>query len=129
MMTIQTNRKDHDGLRAFIEDETMTHDPAKRQHVPRDADPVISFFQIYDARSQGKKSAGQAGGLTAEQLNVARLRLSKLTEAELLTAYNTALKLCRMQNGTPPRAASIQYFMACWKEMERRRRAAAKTSS
>jgi len=95
--------------------------------VPRDSDPAIGFFQIY--RPQGNESAGQAGGLTPEQLKVARLRLSKMTEAELLMAYNAALKLCRMQSGTPPRAAAIQYFMACWKEMQRRRRAVAETQS
>jgi hypothetical protein len=58
--------------------------------------------------------------LTAEELKASRIRLSKMTETELLTAYDAALEMCRLDNGLPPRAAFIQQFIASWKEIQRR---------
>jgi hypothetical protein len=63
--------------------------------------------------------------LTAEELKAARIRLSKMTQAELVHAYNAALHLCQLDEGVPPRAAFIQQLVASWKEMQRRQKAKA----
>ena len=61
--------------------------------------------------------------LTAEELKAARIRLSKMTEAELVQAYASALDICRLDCGTPPCAAFIQQLVASWKELQLRQRA------
>ncbi len=58
--------------------------------------------------------------LSGEELKAARIRLSKMTESELMKAYDTALEMCRLDNGFPPRAAFIQQLIASWKEIQRR---------
>jgi hypothetical protein len=60
--------------------------------------------------------------LTAEELKAARIRLSGMPEAELVKAYNAALKMCQLERGAPPPAAFIQQLVASWKEMHRRRK-------
>ena len=61
--------------------------------------------------------------LTAEELSALRIRLSKMTEAELVKAYNAALEMCRLDRGVPPRAAFIQQLVASWKELQRHQKA------
>jgi hypothetical protein len=58
--------------------------------------------------------------LTAEDLRALRVRLSKMTDAELAKAYNAALHMCQLDRGVPPRAAFVQQLVAAWKEMQRR---------
>ena len=77
--------------------------------------------------SDGPRSAPHAPSepwldrpLSAEELKATRIRLSKMTETELMTAYDAALELCRLDNDLPPRAAFIQQLVASWKEMQRR---------
>ena len=61
--------------------------------------------------------------LTAEELKAARIRLSRLTDTELVKAYDAALEMCRLDRGVPPRAAFIQQLVASWKELQRRQKA------
>jgi len=61
--------------------------------------------------------------LSADELKAARIRLAKLTDADLMRAYDAALEICRLDKGVPPRAAFIQQLVASWKEMQRRQRA------
>ena len=61
--------------------------------------------------------------LTAEELKAARIRLSKMTDAELVKAYNAALEMCRLDRSRLPRAAFIQQLVASWKELQLRQRA------
>ena len=60
--------------------------------------------------------------LTAEELKAARIRLSRMTETELMKAYDSALEMCRPDSGFPPRVAFSQQLVAAWKEMQRRGR-------
>jgi hypothetical protein len=60
--------------------------------------------------------------LTAEELKAERSRLSRLTDADLVKAYDAALDMCRPDKGVPPRAAFIQQLVASWKELQRRSR-------
>ena len=59
--------------------------------------------------------------LTAQELKELKARLSKMTQAELVKFYDAALEMCRLDSGTPPRAAFVQQLVATWKEMQRRR--------
>ena len=63
--------------------------------------------------------------LTAEELRAARIRLSRLTDTDLIGAYDAALEMCRQDRGVPPRAAFIQQLVASWKELQRRQKAKA----
>ncbi len=56
--------------------------------------------------------------LTTEELKDLRIRLSKMTQYELMKFYDDALSLCRLENGAPPRAAFIQQLVAAWKVMQ-----------
>ena len=40
--------------------------------------------------------------LTAEELKAARIRLSRLTDTDLVRAYDAALEICRLDRGVPP---------------------------
>ncbi len=63
--------------------------------------------------------------LTAEELKAARIRLSRLTDTDLVKAYDAALEMCQLDRGVPPRAAFIQQLVASWKELQRRQKAKA----
>lgn len=63
------------------------------------------------------------GPLTAEELRATRIRLSNMTETELVKAYGSALDLCKLDRGMPPRAAFVQQLVASWKELQRRLKA------
>jgi hypothetical protein len=66
--------------------------------------------------------------LMAEEMRTLRTRLSKMTHAELMKFYDTALEMCRFNQNVPPRAAFIQQLVASWKEMQRRRTAGVRAS-
>ena len=64
--------------------------------------------------------------LTAEEMKALRVRLSSMSDAELVKSYNAGLHMCQLDLGRPPRAAFIQQLIASWKEMQRRRKVESK---
>jgi hypothetical protein len=52
--------------------------------------------------------------LTAEELEALRLRLSKMTQADLVKFYDAGLQTCRLNHGEPPRAPFIQQLVQAW---------------
>ena len=61
--------------------------------------------------------------LTTEELADLKVRLSKMTQAELVKFYDAGLSVCRLAHGEPPRAAFIQQLVAAWKELQKRQKA------
>ena len=61
--------------------------------------------------------------LTAQELNALKVRLSKMTQADLVKFYDAGLFVCRLDHGAPPRAGFIQQLVAAWKELQRRQKA------
>ena len=60
--------------------------------------------------------------LTAEELSELKVRLSKMSQADLVKFYDAGLFVCRLDHGEPPRAGFIQQLVAAWKELQRRRK-------
>jgi hypothetical protein len=61
--------------------------------------------------------------LTAEELKALRVKLSKMSERELVKFYEDALFVCRLDGGAPPRAGFVQQLVGAWKELQRRQKA------
>lgn len=66
--------------------------------------------------------------LSTQDLEALRVRLSKMTQADLVKFYDASLHMCQLTHGVPPSAGFIQQHVQAWKEMQRRR-AATKTAT
>jgi hypothetical protein len=67
--------------------------------------------------------------LLTQDLEELRVRLSKMPQAELVKFYDAAIRMCQLNRGVPPSAGFIQQLVQAWKEMQRRREAAANTKA
>jgi hypothetical protein len=61
--------------------------------------------------------------LTAEELAALRIRLSKMTQADLVKFYDAGFQTCRLNHGAPPRASFSQQLVQAWRELVRSRKA------
>jgi hypothetical protein len=61
--------------------------------------------------------------LSTEDLEALRVRLSKMTHADLVKFYDAGLHMCRMNHGVPPSAGFIQQLVQAWKELQWRQKA------
>ncbi len=61
--------------------------------------------------------------LTAEELKALKVRLSKMTQTDLVKFYESTLFVCRLDRGRPPRAGFVQQLVSAWKELQRRQKA------
>jgi len=64
--------------------------------------------------------------LTAEELQDLKVRLSKMTQADLVKFYEASIHMCQLNRGEPPSAGFVQQLVQAWKEMRRRRKMQAK---
>ena len=60
--------------------------------------------------------------LTEEQVRLHKAQLRRLTDQQLLHSYGLYLKALELEEGKPPSAAMVQYFIECWRELRRRGR-------
>jgi hypothetical protein len=71
--------------------------------------------------------ARETPALSAEDLAELRERLRKMRDDELVKFYNQGLHLCQLnRGGQPPRAGFVKLLAQAWKELDRRRKLAAK---
>jgi hypothetical protein len=66
--------------------------------------------------------SGETDRLDEYQLGLHKRQLARQTEKELLRSYATCLRSLQLDEGSPPSAAKIQYFVETWRELRRRRR-------
>jgi hypothetical protein len=49
-------------------------------------------------------------------------QLARLSDVELQRSYALYLRALALEEGQPPSASKLQYFVECWRELRRRKR-------
>jgi hypothetical protein len=71
--------------------------------------------------------ARETPALSAEDVAELRECLRKMRDDELVKLYKEGLHLCQLnRDGQPPRAGFVNLLVQAWKELDRRRKLAAK---
>ena len=63
--------------------------------------------------------------LSTADLEALCVRLSKMTQADLVKLYDAGLHMCQLNHGVPPNAGFIQQLVQVWKELQQRQKAKA----
>jgi hypothetical protein len=66
--------------------------------------------------------SGEQDRLNDEQVALHKRQLSRLSDAELQWSYALYLRALALEEGQPPIAAKVQYFVEAWQELRRRKR-------
>jgi hypothetical protein len=66
--------------------------------------------------------SGEQDRLSEEQVALHKRQLARQSDAELTHSYAIYLRSLALDEGQPPSAANVQYFIECWRELRRRKR-------
>ena len=66
--------------------------------------------------------SGEQDRLNDEQVALHKRQLARLSDAELQRSYALYLRALALDEGQPPSASKVQYFIECWRELRRRKR-------
>lgn len=80
----------------------------------------IESFEQWASKA-GPDFSGEPRPWTVQEIKNLAKALSKLSREKLLADYESAYQSCKLVDGKPPTAISIQRLVASWKELRRRR--------
>jgi hypothetical protein len=66
--------------------------------------------------------SGEQDRLSDEQVALHKRQLARQSDQQLLESYRLYVRALALDEGQPPSAAKVQYFIECWRELRRRKR-------